>query len=204
MKHLAVHHELMQYLSEQLAVDVEVLENEGADLWEAHLVLLPEFHHLRLLSVVGDHRGFITDEAYAMYEEMCERARDEELGNWRMPQIGYIIGELKDHELAVVPEKDGDGEAEGEDVGDGMAANDDDDEVSDDVDTSDEDEVINSHDNSEVISSHDDDSQVIKSGADDSQADSSNAVEVIEILHDDEDVMALNTASASQAVALTA
>ena len=203
MKHLAVHHELMQYLSEQLAVDVEVLENEGADLWEAHLVLLPEFHHLRLLSVVGDHRGFITDEAYAMYEEMCERARDEELGNWRMPQIGYIIGELRDHELAVAPEKGGDGEAEGEGVGDGMAANDDD-EVSDDVDTSDEDEVINSHDSSEVISSHDDDSQVIKSGADDSQADSSNAVEVIEILHDDEDIMALNTASASQAVALTA
>jgi hypothetical protein len=90
VQHLAVHANVMQVISDQLEADVEFFEREGDSLWDAHLMVLPEFHNLELLTVVGPDDGTALMK-YSMYCEMCERAKDEELGMWSMPLLGYII-----------------------------------------------------------------------------------------------------------------
>lgn len=99
----------MEYISEQLAADVEVLESQGRIGWEANLILLPEFCKLKFLTIVGENRDFITEENYKMYLRMCKRASDEQKKRWKKPKIGYIVGEVLEvgnHELAVRKKKE--------------------------------------------------------------------------------------------------
>jgi hypothetical protein len=99
VKNLAIHSGLMEVLSRQLADDVAFYENEGESLWNAHLLVIPEFHNLEHLTIVGPIESFDPD----MYEEICERAKDEELF-WAMPEIGYIIEEIDDSDSSVMSE----------------------------------------------------------------------------------------------------
>lgn len=95
VKHLAMDYKVMVALSAQLAADVGRIEEEDGNPWDAQLILIPEFHHLEKLTINmnnnGGFKGRIFDSHdFEMLVEMCERARDEELGNWNMPVMGRV------------------------------------------------------------------------------------------------------------------
>lgn len=88
VRHLAVHAEVMGTISQQLAADVEHYKAEGDDPWNAHLMLLPEFHLLETLTIVGVSKAQFNPE---MYKTLCARAKDEELWGWNIPKMRYVI-----------------------------------------------------------------------------------------------------------------
>ena len=66
--------------------DISELGGLGNELRDVHLILLPEFRNLQHLSIFGHKQQF----HIPTYQEMCRRARDEENGVWKMPQITCI------------------------------------------------------------------------------------------------------------------
>jgi hypothetical protein len=95
IKHLSIDYDLMVALSAQLAADVELIEEENGDPWDATLILIPMLHRLEQLTVnLTNNRGFMGSrfdaDDVSMLVELCERARDEELGKWKMPLMGRV------------------------------------------------------------------------------------------------------------------
>jgi hypothetical protein len=121
---------------------------------------------------------------YSMYCEMCERAKDEELGMWSMPLLGYII---EDECLGgSAPPAVGQGAGSNSSAGQLSRA------VRDDIGVIEPISV-------EIIEIFDDEKDIMGVSDAESEVDESNVAEVIDITDDEDEIIvvrnALETAS---------